>query len=560
MTVPHAAPQRLLGLSAVRLILLLTSAADCAWAGGEPLCLPPPLLAPILGPPPVESNLLPAPRLVDGTAESSDPPAPVVILRVRVPASVTAGQELEYRMSVENCSTAAAHHVLVRNPLPAAARFVRASPEPAAREPELLWRLGTLEGGSKQEIVLVLAPTGSEDVKNCARVQFEHGECVTTKVARPGLSMHKNGPTEALLSDTLNYRLTLTNTGSADLINLLVTDILPAGLEHDSGKDRLSWILSTLAPGQSQSVEYQVVAKKVGRLSNKVIAAAAGGLREEMESSVMVGEMKLNLLMTGPERRYINLPATYQMTVSNTGTLPLTNVVIHNPVPAHTTFLDATSAGELLANQVQWVVGKLAPGESRMVGVRLRALAPGRICNQAIASADRGLTRQAEACTDFTGASALALEIGDSEDPIEVGGQTSYTITVRNPGSEPVTHVQIVATVPEEMIVMRAAGASDNRKDGQKIIYDALTLPAGGEARFRIDVKAQRPGDVRFKVELTADQLTSGPVQQEESTTIFAMLPSSRHKGQAEMIQALLRALRRHPLDRRSQAKEPAVQ
>jgi hypothetical protein len=88
-----------------------------------------------------------------------------------------------------------------------------------------------------------------------------------------------------------------------------------------------------------------------------------------------------------------------------------------------------------------------------------------------------------------------------------------------------------VATVPEQMTVMRAAGASDNRKDGQKITYEPLTLAAGGEARFRIEVKAERPGDVRFKVELTADQLTAGPVQQEESTTIFAVLPSSRRKS-----------------------------
>jgi uncharacterized repeat protein (TIGR01451 family) len=209
----------------------------------------------------------------------------------------------------------------------------------------------------------------------------------------------------------------------------------------------------------------------------------------------------------------------------------LTNVTIHDPLPAQTSFVDASSGGELAGNQVQWIVGTLVPGDSRTVEVRLRALAPGRICNQALVTADRGVTRQVEACTDFAGAPALSLEVADTEDPVEVGGQTSYKITVRNPGSNPVTRMQIVATVPEEMIVTRASGTADNHKDGQKIIYDPLTVPAGGEARFRVDVKAQRPGDVRFKVELTADQLTSGPVQQEESTTIFAMLPSSRRKG-----------------------------
>jgi uncharacterized repeat protein (TIGR01451 family) len=530
MSAPHCALKQLLRLGCAAPILFVSVAVNGAWAGDGPVCVPLPLPPSIQGPLSAEPPVLPPPRPLYGIAEPPDPPTPVVVLRVRVPLSVAAGQDLEYRISVENRSAGAAHHVLVSNPLPANARFVRASPEPAAREPEIQWRLGTLEGGAKHEIVLVLAPTGGDEVKNCARVQFEHGECVTTKVARPALGMHKNGPTEALLSETLNYRLTLTNTGTADLVNLLVTDILPPGLEHTSGKDRLSWILGRLPPGQSESVEYQVVAKKVGRLSNKVIATAAGGLREEIETAVTVGEMKLEVMMSGPERRYINLPAAYQVTVSNAGTLPLSNVMIHDPMPAQTTFVDATSGGELLGDRVQWTIGTLPPGESRTVELRLRALTPGRICNQAIVTADRGVTRQAEACTDFTGASALSLELRDTADPIEVGGETSYKITVRNPGSSPVTGVRIVAMVPEEMIVTRAAGTADNHRDGPKIVYGPLTLPAGAEARFRIDVKAQRPGDVRFKVEMTADQLTSGPVQQEESTTIFAVLPSSRRK------------------------------
>jgi uncharacterized repeat protein (TIGR01451 family) len=482
--------------------------------------------------PPLADAIAPRPvQPVPALAEPGDPPTPVVVLCVRVPANAVAGRELEYWICVENCSPAAAHHVLVRNPLPSNARFVRASPEPSVREPEIVWRLGTLEGGAKREIVLVLTPTGGDEVKNCARVQFEHGECVTTRVARPSLSMQKQGPTQAVLSETLNYRLTLTNNGTAELTNVLLTDILDAGLEHASGKDRLSWILGTLAPGQSQSVEYQVIAKKPGRLCNKAIATAAGGIREEKDSCVTVGEMKLDLSVTGPLRRYLNIPAAYQITVSNPGTMPLTNVVIGDPLPAQTTFVGADGGGELIGEHVQWAIGTLPPAESRTVEVRLRALVPTRICNLVVVTADRGLTKQAEFCTDFTGASALSLEVEDSRDPLAVGSQMSYDIVVRNPGSNPVTRVQIVATVPEQMMVTRAAGASDNRKDGQKITYEPLNLPAGGEARFRIDIKAERPGDVRFKVELTADQLTAGPVQQEESTTIFALLPSSRRKS-----------------------------
>ena len=71
----------------------------------------------------------------------------------------------------------------------------------------------------------------------------------------------------------------------------------------------MSWILGTLAPGQSQTVEYQVIAKMAGRLCNKAVATAAGNFRQEQESCVTVGEAKLAILWdpeTGKER----LPTT----------------------------------------------------------------------------------------------------------------------------------------------------------------------------------------------------------------------------------------------------------
>ncbi len=478
-------------------------------------------------PPLADWSAVPSP-LAQGVPYPQDPPTPVVAIRVRVPASVAAGQDLDYRICVENRSSAAAHHVLVHNPLPANARFVRASREPSATDPELVWRLGTLEAGAKQEIVLTLAPTGTGDVNNCARVQFEHGQCVRTKVTKPALKIHKTGPTQAHLYDALTYKLTLTNTGTAELTNVLLTDVIPKGLEHESGKSRLSWIVGSLAPGESQSVDYQVMAKAVGRLCNKAIATADGGLRQEIETCVTVGEAKLDVKMTGPKRRYLNLPAKYEISLTNPGTATLSQVMITNPLPAGTTFISATEDGQLADNEVRWSLGTLAPGARRSVAVVLQAQTEGRICNKATVSADRGLTKQAEACTDFIGVPALSLEVVDSNDPIEVGTATAYKVTVRNQGTTPATHVRIVATVPNQLEVTRAAGSANFRKEGQKITYEPITLEPAGEARYRIEVKAVRAGDVRFKVELTADQLTAGPVQQEESTAIYAALPPSR--------------------------------
>ena len=70
-----------------------------------------------------EPPLVGAPAVA--AAAPMDPPTPAVSLHVRAPAASAPGQEIDYRILIENQSGGAAHHVMVRVPLPANAAFVR---------------------------------------------------------------------------------------------------------------------------------------------------------------------------------------------------------------------------------------------------------------------------------------------------------------------------------------------------------------------------------------------------------------------------------------------------
>jgi uncharacterized repeat protein (TIGR01451 family) len=501
----------------------------------------PPLAdAPRVPPPPpphrAPSSVVPPrmPAPVPGTPCPDDPPAPRVQIRVRVPATVVAGQEIEYKICVENSANAPAHHVLVRGQVPPSARYVRANPAPTAFDPELIWELGTLEGCACKEIFLTLAPTGTDDVRFCARVQFEHGQCVTTQVARPALALVKRGPPQAQVGETLRYCLQVTNVGGAAASGIVLGDSLPVGLEHSSGKSSLTWDIGALAPGESRCIEYQVVARAAGKHCNKAIVTAPGGLREEVEHCVIVAEARLDLTKVGPARRFLTQPAVYHLTVVNSGSSTHTNVVLRDPLPANTTFVSASEGGQLVGNEVQWNLGSLEPGAKRTVDVVLKATRVGRVCNRATAATDRGLTAQAEACTDFEGVPALLLEVVDNDDPVEVGARTSYTIIVRNQGSLVATNLRLVAYVPEQLAITRVTGPADHKKDGNQIAFEPLTLQPQAEARYVVHVQALRPGDLRFVVEMTADQLGERPVREEESTRVYVDIPNVRPSPQPE--------------------------
>ena len=217
---------------------------------------------PLVGRPPLP------PGLAAPLAEPADPPTPVVSLHVRAPAGAAAGQEIDYRILVENPSRAAAHHVRVRSAVPAAATFVRASPEPTARDPQIVWELDTLPPGTSKEILLTLKPTEDGDIDVTARVQFEHGESVRTHVgagpaaasppptppptptppaapppvapapappAVAALQVRTAGPTHALVGDVVPFQLTVINSGKADALNVELDESLPEGLEALGG-------------------------------------------------------------------------------------------------------------------------------------------------------------------------------------------------------------------------------------------------------------------------------------------------------------------------------------
>jgi uncharacterized repeat protein (TIGR01451 family) len=461
-----------------------------------------------------------------------DPPEPRVAVRVRVPAEAVPGEELTYRILVENLSRAPAHHVAVKNPLPAHARFVRADPEPTDMSPTLLWQLGTLAPGARKEIKLVVVPTGDGDVRSCARVQFEHGECVVTRVNRPGLDLRKSAPREAPLYDPITFRLEVRNTGRARARGVKVTDTLPEGLEFlnskpaTRGENPLTWDLGELAPGASRVIEYTAVGKKTGSYTNRALVEAGGGLRREARATVRVGESKLAVSMSGPATRWVGRPATYLITVRNTGTMSATNVQVSDELPADIAFVRASGGGRLGTARpgeggadVRWALGTLAPGAKRTVELVVRARRAGTFRNVANVTADRGLSEQARAETKFEPPAGLGVEVDKGGDPVEVGREVTYTVRLLNGGKAAQTKVGLTLTLPEGMKVVAQKGPTAGREEGRKVTFEPLErLAPGAESTYTVRVRAERAGEGKLVVEATPD--SAGAVKVEEAVAV----------------------------------------
>ena len=89
-------------------------------------------------------------------------------------------------------------------------------------------------------------------------------------------------------------------------------------------------------------------------------------------------------------------------------------------------------------------------------------------------------------------------------------------------GSSPTTNLRILALVPDGLQAREAAGPTAYRLQGQQVIFEPLPqLATKADALFRVRARGVKPGDVRFKVEMSSDQLTT-PVYEEESTRVYS--------------------------------------
>jgi uncharacterized repeat protein (TIGR01451 family) len=326
-----------------------------------------PAPSPLPAPPvlPAPAPVLPAPTVA---AAPQDPPVPVVALRVRVPACGQANQDLKYLICVENLSPAAAHHVQVRVPLPAGARLARAEPPPSHEGEELVWAFGTLSGLCTKEIWLVLIPTGTSDVRLCARVHLEHGECVCTRISRaappampyaepspgaparekeqpPGQArflLQGQGPASALVGRPVRYTLTLTNTGAAPATNTLLTASFPEALEFVSASDggrhvqrTVAWLLGTLEAGAQRSVTLTLQGRSAGKHCLALGALADAQVKAQAEVCTVFQAAPAARLKMVDTRDPIAVgeETSYQIEVLSQGSLPLTQVRLRAWVP-----------------------------------------------------------------------------------------------------------------------------------------------------------------------------------------------------------------------------------
>jgi uncharacterized repeat protein (TIGR01451 family) len=273
----------------------------------------------------------------------------------------------------------------------------------------------------------------------------------------------------------LTYAITIQNVGPIPATDVTVRDPLPAGTAfvscaisagqctHNAGVVTAS--IGTLAVGQSVTMTLKVNAPAVGactQIENTATVTATDDSNPNNNTATVhtgcagVPDVAIAKVDT-PDPVAPGGQLTYEIAVTNVGTVTATNVRVTDRLPTGTSFHSCAvspgtcthSAGLVTAN-----LGSLTAGQQVVITLKVTAPAGAactRIDNTATVTATGDVNDSNDSATAHTqcrGVADVAIEKIDTPDPVAPGGEMTYTITVRNVGTDTATDVVVTDPLP----------------------------------------------------------------------------------------------------------------
>jgi uncharacterized repeat protein (TIGR01451 family) len=435
--------------------------------------------------------------------------SPVLSVITRGPKTMVVGKAATFVMDLANSSEFAAKDVVVRVNIPQWVEIVQQNPSVgvASVQPDdsgnavISWSIDRLQGRGQEKLMLDLIPRGSRPLDLGVTWTFSPARTTTQiQVQEPKLHLTVVGPQDVLFGETKIYTITISNPGTGDAENVtlnllpLVPGEQPAGVRN----------LGHIPPGGRRTVEVELTTRQTGRLEVRAEATAEGGLLARGQQDVIVRRANLEVAVEGPPMKYAGTRARFEVRVANTGDAPATDVVVVATLPAGARDVASSDGGSLDPNtgQVQWHVGALRPGASRVYELECQLMAPGdnRIDLRSVAAGD--LSALGSATTRVESLADLKLTVNDPQGAVAIGADVVYEIRIQNRGTKEAENIQVYGYFSEGVEPVSVGGWRGQLNEGEVILQTIPRIGAGQEMTVRISAQANRPGDHVFRAEL----------------------------------------------------------
>ena len=445
-------------------------------------------------------------------------------------SSLPVGSNLLYTLAVTNLGPAGAA-AIVTDTLPAGVTFVSATPSQGSCSilgQTVTCALGTMPDGATAQIVVVVRPTIGGTITNLASVASEQADLnpinndalplVTTVLPAADLAVQVAAvPAPALFARPLAYTVTITNRGPNTAANVLLTDGLPAlmiftsAVASQGGCTNAAGVIScALGPVVSGGFALVTITGRPGTVgsSSNLVSVTSG------ETDLVPSDNSTNVIIAVLDHADLQLAAmpsasnvllgqdwAVTLVTSNLGP-GTTAATLASILPPGLQFISATPSQGSCTNAAGTLTcqfGFIGATQSVSLSLLTRPSSVGSITNTFNVSGlllDGNPTNN----TVLTVASVLAnanldLRLTDAPDPVWLGENITYTLTVTNTGPNTTTGVGVTNTLPTNLTFVASSASQGSCFRNSNTVTCTLGLLAPGSgAVITISARAGTTG------------------------------------------------------------------
>ena len=447
--------------------------------------------------PPVASPSGPDAGMREGVLVTQQ--SPVLSVATRGPRTIVVGKMASYILDLSNSSEFDAKDVVVRMNIPHWVEVVQQNGTAGSThiQPDdqgdsaLTWSVGRLPARGQEKLTLELIPRGSRPLDLGVTWTFSPATSTAQiQVQEPKLEMTVTGSQDVMYGETKVYTISISNPGTGDAENV-VLNLLPLVPSEGSAGVRP---LGTIAAGARRTIEVELTARQTGRLQVRAEATADGGLRCEAQQEVLVRRAVLDVQVDGPPMKYAGTKSRYAIRVMNSGDAAAQEVVAVVTLPAGAQGVACSDGAtvDTQHGQVQWQLGSLRAGASRVVEMECVLMSPGanRIDLRTVAAGD--LSAIGSATTTVESLADLKLVVNDPKGAVAVGTEVIYEVRIVNRGTKAAENIGIIGYFSEGVEPIAVRGWRGSMQDGEVVLERIPRLGAGQEMVVR-HCRSSRP-------------------------------------------------------------------